>query len=81
MAVYISSFKREQYHNGKVLRVRIFPFVAFSQGIFSHLLLRDNNDWYLRETKDIAKEKEKECSWLRGILLGRAAMLRVRGWA
>lgn len=45
-----------------VLGVRTFPFVSFSQGIFSHLLLRDNNDGYLRETKDIDKEKGEVCS-------------------
>lgn len=31
-----------------------FLSVFFSQGIFSHMLLRDNNDQYLRETTEIA---------------------------
>lgn len=31
--------------------------LSFSHGILSHLLLRDNKDQYLRETKDAAKEE------------------------
>lgn len=47
-----------------MLGVSIFPFVSFSSGILSHLLLRDHNDQYLKETKDVAKGEGEECSWL-----------------
>lgn len=42
----------------------IFHFVSFSYGIFSHFLIRSNNEWYLRETEEVTTEKGEECSWL-----------------
>lgn len=46
-----------------LLGVRIFCIVFFSLGMLSHLLLGDNNDQSLRETKEMAKVGEG-WSWL-----------------
>lgn len=38
--------------------VLLLPF-SFSQGIFSHMLLRDNNDLHLNETKEVSSVQGK----------------------
>lgn len=61
-----------------VLEVRVFPFFfsSFSQGFCPICCLQDDNNWCLRETKEVAKVGERgaaACSLLVGaFLLGRA---------
>lgn len=74
---------------------RIFPFVSFSHGIFSHLSLRNHNNWYLGDTRGVSMGRVQlstlnwgvtfggaETSW--GVSLGGAETTRTglgeKGW-
>lgn len=50
--------------HGMCWRLGLLLLSSFSQGMFSHLLLRDSNNRYLRETRKVAIEKGEECSLL-----------------
>lgn len=73
-----------------MLWVRIFPFVSFTHGILSHLLLREENDQYLRQTKEMPRYGKGAAGYSltwRHFLFGRAKIPRnfgqggVRSWA
>lgn len=64
VCIHIKNYKwlvRAEYVLGftKCWRLVLLLLFSFSQGIFSHMLLRDNNDLYLNETKEVASVQGK----------------------
>lgn len=64
VCIHIDNYKllvRAEYVLGltKCWRLVLLFLFSFSQEIFSHMLLRDNNDRYLSETKEVASVQGK----------------------
>lgn len=64
----INSCRRKSY-NPRIRRDTMgwslgFPPFVFSGNFLPFLLLRNNNDQYLRETKEVTTGKRQSCSWL-----------------